>query len=729
MTVLPTAADGASAVRAHPAFRALADAVVPEDDHPSAWQVGAGKFIERILTTDRARDAEGFLTALDCLDAAAVRAYGASAASLRPGDIDSLLKAQLEQEAGRAEGAAPLQSLVDVVLQGYWGDPGNGGNDDGTSWSMIDYRPVPDGAEWPAQRSTTPPSLPWAQVKERYDVIVVGSGAGGGVAACVLAEAGLSVLLIERGRWLPASALRFDHLRSQRLSLGYETLADPPAVGHPRTVTTEQGDIAVLATDPRWGNNALTVGGGTRVYGAQAWRFCPQDFTMATTYGVPAGSSLADWPLTYADLEPDYDRAEWELGVAGDSEGDGTAGARRRGYPMPPFVHTTGSARLDSGAGHLGLSTTAVPLLINSVPYNGRGACIRCATCVGFGCPGEFKTDTRNTVIPRAIATGLCDVLTEAQVAKIRVSTDGEVTGVDVLAERDGDVVQLAVNSDEVVLSAGAVESARLLLNSRTEQYPAGLGNHHDQVGRNLQSHLYAGAWAIFDDPVQDSVGPGPGIATTDYRHGNDGLVGGAMLADDFVPTPLSVYSAAVAMGLLAPWGASSKSRMKHLFSRLILVMGPIQEVPNPDSRVTVDPGLRDRWNLPVARLSGAPHPEDLRTASFIARQAALWAEASGARTTHPVLHAPTAGPSRGQHQAGTCRMGSDPTASVTDRWGRVWGHPGLRVADASLHVTNGGVNPVLTVLALAYRVADRLVEDRRSSRLGERAQAGSDSL
>ncbi|QHC65397.1 NAD(P)-binding protein [Rathayibacter sp. VKM Ac-2759] len=666
--------DPAEALLAHPALRAFVESVVPADEHPSAWEVGAPEFLRAMLTGERRDLAEPALAAL---------------------------------EAGSDDEA--LAQLADLVIQGYYGDPGNGGNRDGASWSMIGYRPRPEGTQWPRLTESAAPVTAWSDVRPHYDAVVVGAGAGGGVAACVLAEAGLRVLLVERGSWLAASALPVDHLRSQRLSLGYETRVDPPSAGHPRVVPTPGGAATtLLATDPRWGNNALTVGGGTRVYGAQAWRFCPEDFAMASTYGVPEGSSLADWPLAYDDLEADYDRAEWELGVSGDAAGDATAGPRRRGYPMPPFPHALDSARLAAGAAALGLGTTDVPLLINTTPYNGRGACIRCASCVGFACPGEFKTDTRNTVIPRAVATGRCDVLTGAQVARVLTDADGRVAGVRIVGERT-----LEVSADDVVLAAGAVETARLLLNSASASEPAGLGNRHDQVGRHLQSHVYAGAWGLFDEPVRDSVGPGPGIATTDHRHANPGIIGGAMLANDFVPTPLSLYYSAVGLGLVPRHGAESKRAMRELFPRLLVVMGPVQEVPSPESRVTVDPSVLDRWGLPAARLSGGVHPEDLRTADFAADRAVDWLRASGAASTYRLRHLPDAGPSRGQHQAGTCRMGLDPATSVTDRWGRVWGHDNLTIADASLHVTNGGVNPVLTVLALAYRVAGRLAEER----------------
>uniref|UniRef100_UPI00066C9554 GMC family oxidoreductase n=1 Tax=Streptomyces sp. SBT349 TaxID=1580539 RepID=UPI00066C9554 len=486
------------------------------------------------------------------------------------------------------------------------------------------------------------------------------------------------------------------------------------AHGNPRVSAGPDGDEIVAPGDPRWSNNAMTVGGGTRVYGAQAWRFCPEDFAMASTYGVPQGSSLADWPLTYDDLEPYYDRAEWEIGVSGDPGGHAYAGGRTRGYPMPP-VRPNGTARpLARGAGALGLRTSPVPLLINSVPYHGRGACVGCATCVGFGCRGEFKNDTRNTVIPRALATGRCDLLTDAQVTAIgtdpRHGTVGDVT---VHTVRDGRPARRTVPADRVVVAAGAVETARLLLASGSDREPFGLGAPRDEgghLGRHLQGHVYAGAFALFDDPVQDCVGPGPSIATHDYRHHNDGIVGGGMLANDFVQTPLQAYAALSRLGAIPAWGAGARDGMRTLYRRLALVTGPVQEMPNPESRVTRAVDTTDRFGAPVARLGGAVHPEDRRTAAFLAEKAAAWLTASGARTVFPYGGAPRGTPSGGQHQAGTCRMGTGPEDSVTDSWGKVWGHDNLHVADASLHVTNGGVNPVLTILALAYRVADGIL-------------------
>jgi choline dehydrogenase-like flavoprotein len=149
---------------------------------------------------------------------------------------------------------------------------------------------------------------------------------------------------------------------------------------------------------------------------------------------------------------------------------------------------------------------------------------------------------------------------------------------------------------------------------------------------------------------------------------------------------------------------------MRDNYTRVARVMGPVQEIPSPDARVTLDPQVRDRWGIPVVRLSGATHPETVRTAEFMYARSREWLAASGAERiwgSPPRLKL-----SGGQHQAGTCRMGDDPTTSVTDRWSRVHGHDNLYLADGSVHVTNGGFNPVLTIMALAFRTAERIAQE-----------------
>src|SRR5678815_463360 len=178
----------------------------------------------------------------------------------------------------------------------------------------------------------------------KYDAIIIGTGAAGGIVAGVLAEAGKHVLLLERGPALSFSQVGRDHLRNQRLAI-YGHNAGPELEGNPRVFVDLAGNERMVQPhEADYHNNAACVGGGTRVYGAQAWRFMPTDFRMASKYGVPSGSSLADWPITYETLEPYYERAEWELGVAGDGHVIQNEIPRKRNYPIC-LLYTSPSPR------------------------------------------------------------------------------------------------------------------------------------------------------------------------------------------------------------------------------------------------------------------------------------------------------------------------------------------------------------------------------------------------
>ena len=536
-----------------------------------------------------------------------------------------------------------------------------------------------------------------------YDVIVVGAGAGGGVAAGVLAEAGKRVLLLEQGRPLAIADAPPDHLRNQRFSR-YGHTAGPELEGNPRVAVDLDGQMRIVRPhEGGYQNNAAVVGGGTRVYGGMAWRFLPQDFRMASTYGVPRGSSLADWPITYDDLAPFYERAEWEVGVAGDGEACARHWPRRIGYPLPPLPVSAQGAVLRAGATRLGWDTFPIPALINTAPYGGRPACIQCQYCVGFPCPVDAKNGTHNTLIVRALATGRCDLLTEAVVERIDTDDSGHVTGVSYF-DRAGQPQN--ARAEVVICAGGAIETARLLLNSATARHPRGLGNDTDQVGRNLQGHTYPFAMGLMAEPVYDGLGPGMSTVTVRFNHGNPGVVGGGMLTDDILEMPIRFWHLNLPPEL-PRWGLKNKAFMRENFTRVVRVTSPVQEIPSPEARVSIDPAVRDRWGRPVARLSGVVHPETLRTAAYVLERAQEWLAASGAVRTWGRL--PGLKLSASQHQAGTCRMGDDPHSSVVDAWGRVHGHDNLLMADASLHVTNGGFNPVLTIMALAFRVADHL--------------------
>lgn len=539
---------------------------------------------------------------------------------------------------------------------------------------------------------------------KHVNAVIVGSGAGGGVTAKELSCAGLSVVVLERGKWYSAADCRKDDLRNQRTTVLGNAFG-PDDERNPRVlVDGKGGERIVYARDSAYSNTAACVGGGTFSYGAQAWRFMEKDFRMRSTYGAVAGSTLEDWPISYDDLEAYYEKAEWEMGVSGNDSNNIFKAPRKKPLPMPPLWPNREYRILQPAAKRLGLHPFDIPMLRNTVPYNGRGACMRCRWCVGFACEVNARTGTHNTVIPTALATGRCELRTECMAKEIVIDDRGRAKGVVYFDERGRLREQTA---DLVIVSCSAVESARLLLNSKSRLFPNGLGNRYDWVGRNLLAHAYPAAIGLFDYDTYDDVGPGAQIAISDYNHGNAGLVGGAMLANEFIRLPYQFLSRVPSF--VPRWGQGHKDFVRNAYKRTVVITGPVQEMPVFDTRVQVDPKVRDYWGIPVARLSGRKHPHTLEVAAYIAKKAELWLKEAGAIQTWTTVPAPTV--IGGQHQAGTCRMGTDPKASVVDKYCRVHDVDNVYVIDGSVHVTNGGFNPALTILAVAYYASDILTK------------------
>jgi choline dehydrogenase-like flavoprotein len=313
-------------------------------------------------------------------------------------------------------------------------------------------------------------------------------------------------------------------------------------------------------------------------------------------------------------------------------------------------------------------------------------------------------------VLPVALATGNLELRTQCMTKEVMVDERGKASGV-AYFDREGRLWEQP--ADHVIVSASAVESARLLLNSKSKLFPEGLGNRHDWVGRNLQGHTYTGAHGLFDFDTYDDIGPGAGIAICDYNHGNEGLAGGAMLANEFIRLPYQFVTGTRLPGM-SRWGRPHKDWVRQFYRRSIAVPGPTQEMPVFDSRVTISTRVRDKFGIPVARFSGYKHPHTIEIGNAMAEKAEKWLKASGAIQTW--LKKAGQGVSGGQHQAGTCRMGADPKTSVVDQWCRVHDMDNVYVVDGSVNVTNGGFNPVLTIMAIAYRAAEKLAKEGKRS-------------
>jgi choline dehydrogenase-like flavoprotein len=564
--------------------------------------------------------------------------------------------------------------------------------------------------------------------EKKVNAVVVGSGAGGGVVAKEMSEAGLTVVLLERGRHYEFQDSDHDILRSQFDNSGAMGFG-PSLYANPRTVRHTPSEPArlVYANEADYGRTAAAVGGGTACYGCVAFRFVENDFKLRTLYGVPPGSTLVDWPITYEELEPFYSKAEWELGVSGHAGVNPFDPPRSKPYPLPPLPYVPQDELFIRGAKKMGLHPYPLPLAILSQPYDGRPGCIHCLYCVRFKCEVGAKSGSDVTMIPKALKTGLCQLRPQCFAREILVDSRGHARGVSYFGP---DKKLYAQPADFVVVSCSATESCRLLLNSKSKLFPAGLSNRTGQVGRNIMDHN-GGAVAIgfLQQETFAPEGPGYGASIADYVHRNGAVLGGGAIltySDLFQPLAFAKTCAGL-LGRL-PWGKSAKDFVRKRFRHSLQLYSPGTGVPAEDNYVDLDPTVRDAWGLPVVRITYRAHPLDVRSGYFLRNRMIEILRAAGAieellpkQATDEQIEDATGDiqfGGLGEHQVGGCRMGNDPKGSVLNRYCQSHDVDNLFVVDGSCFPTLGGFNPSLTIEANAFRVSDYITKEWKGGAL-----------
>jgi choline dehydrogenase-like flavoprotein len=534
----------------------------------------------------------------------------------------------------------------------------------------------------------------------KVDVVIVGSGAGGGIVAKELASAGLSVVVFERGKMYGAASFNHSELESQ--------YSVPPAYGpsvyaNPRTFRYSDRETAqpvYPGIDGRYGNTAAAVGGGTVAYGAAAWRFKREDFRMKSTYGSIPGTSLEDWPIGYDDLEPFYEKAEYELGVCGLAGADPFAEPRKKPYPLPPLpINPQGE--IIRGAGlRLGWHPFPPPFAILTQPYQDRPACIQCVWCLAHNCEVKAKSGTHVTMLPRAIQTGKCELRANTFVTRVITDEKGRPNGVQYFDDKKLGHEQ---HADLIVVACSATESARLLLNSSSKFHPRGMGNSSGQVGRNLNDHTGADTFGLFEQEIPHDKGPGPSIAFNDWNHpASRDIPGGGYIYNYYCTLPVE-FAGTRPPGEPA-WGKSHKEFQRRYFRRYLHLGSNCQAMPQEKNCVDLDPGLRDAWGMPVARITHSWSKTDFQIADYVMDKGEKLLKEAGATKT---WRGGNGMGGVGDHQNGTCRMGDDPKTSVVNRYCQSHDSDNLFVTDSSVLVTDAGFNPSLTIQAVAFWASD----------------------
>ena len=555
------------------------------------------------------------------------------------------------------------------------------------------------------------------------DVVIVGLGAVGGIAALPLAQAGLDVIGLEAGNWLTKRDFAPDELRNNYR--GWPQSAQKANQEIPtHRATASSPPFPRLTIHPMM--NA--VGGTSLHYWAQSWRLNPWDFKVVSEtrrrYGasrIPAGSTVEDWPFGYDELEPYYDKVEVEIGVSGaagningtiDRRGNVFEGPRTRGYPMPPLRGCGFTDVMAAAARALGWHPFPGPAAINSQRYQNRSACMYHGFCNRGGCHVDAKNSTAITTIPKAQATGRLKVVTRACVTGVDVDANGRVTGVTYLV--DGvEFIQPA----KVVLVAGyTYENVRLLLLSKSKAFPNGLSNNHGQVGRHYFSHNQtAGVSALFPWKTNSWYGlPAQGVAVDDwaddnFNHTDLDFIGGGNLWVYSDRRPIAAAGMSTFGRTKKSWGAEWKAFIAQNADRTNTSYLQKTTLPHEENYLDLDPVVRDPLGFPVCRITAEYKANERRVAAFIQDKMEQWYRAAGAVE---VLRAPVGPMGPSTHAYGGTRMGDNAETNVVDRWGFSHEAPNLGVLGASVMGTSGARNPTLTAQALAWRTAEHLAKN-----------------
>jgi choline dehydrogenase-like flavoprotein len=546
------------------------------------------------------------------------------------------------------------------------------------------------------------------QTRSEVDVVIVGSGAAGGIMAKELSAAGLSVVVLEQGPYLKPQDFRHDELGYFMNGELYGSLTDFPQTFR----KTEQEEAQVVGAGelpPAW--YARIVGGSSVHFTANFWRFHEIDFIERSRLGPISGTGFADWPITYAELEPYYAKVDWEIGVSG-APGPYDP-PRSRPYPMPPMPVKSSGVLFERGARKLGWRPFPAPLAILSRPHNNRPACIHCGFCMGFGCEVGAKSSSLAAMIPLAEATGRCEIRPLSTAMRIETNAAGRVTEV-VYVDREGR--EHAQRARAVVVCGNGAETARLLLMSTSNRFPQGLANASGKVGKYLMWNGNTGTAGLFEHPLNEFKS----VQATRVLHEwydsdpRRGFYGGGGLDARFQFYPVLFGLAGLPPG--SPrWGAEYKRMLGQYFNHTMQVAGHSTSLAVESNSISLDPTVKDKWGRPALRVTYRDHPDDVKMMAFLVERAKEVLHAAGATKVWDVF--PAQEQTAGAHLLGTCRMGNDPRDSVVDKYHRAHDVANLFICDGSSFVTSGRGQPTMTIMALAFRAAEHIT---RFARRGE---------
>ncbi|QBG36173.1 GMC family oxidoreductase [Litorilituus sediminis] len=566
-----------------------------------------------------------------------------------------------------------------------------------------------------------------------YDICIVGSGAGASPIAYRLSQAGAKVLVLEKGPWLTEKEFFKDEL-----TISLHDAYNPKLENEQHVVEEEYQDEAgnsvwqgQATSESGWSWwNGTVVGGSSNFMSGYFHRLKPIDFRLKSEFGDIEGANVADWPISYEELEPYYAMVEREVGVSGRVVKHPHQEPRSTDFPYPPVAELPVATWIDKTAQDIGFHAIPVPRAILSQPDKGRRSCEYSGYCSSYGCSSGAKGSGRAALLNQAVASGNCTIKANSKVYKIATDEQGKISGIhyyDHMGRRQVATAKI------YVVACQAVETSRLLLASTGEKFPNGLANNNGQVGKNL---LFSGGGTgsgdfIFDELSDQQVaelkqvGPFINRALQDWYQINDkafaennaginklGKAKGGTIDFLFHQNPIArarghqwQYDDNGDEQLI--WGEDLKKALKQEFTTYKTLRFEVFNdwLPTDDCFVSLDEEVTDQWGDPVAKVRIGYHQHDLEVGAYLAEKGEQLLKAMGAKH----VSSSVSGYPSTNLMAGGCRFGNDPARSVLNKNCRAHEVDNLYVTDGSFMPTGGSVPYTFTIYANAFRVAEKI--------------------
>ncbi len=511
-------------------------------------------------------------------------------------------------------------------------------------------------------------------------VVIIGSGAGGGTLGNELAQKGIDVVILEAG----ARHEYDEFINDEWASFSQLAWTDKRMTSGDWRVAKDFPNL------PAWIVKA--VGGSTTHWAGASLRFQEHEFKTLTHYGALEGANLLDWPITLAEMEPYYARAEDKMGVT-----------RTNGIPGLPGNNNF--KIMKAGADKLGYTECHTGrMAINSQMRDGRNSCQQTGFCFQ-GCKWGAKWSTLYTEIPKGEATGHMEVRPNSQVLRIEHDKSGKVTGV-IYADKDGN--EQRQKARIVAVAGNSIESPRMLLNSASNMFPDGLANSSGQVGRNYMRHMTGSVYAVFDKPVHMYRGTTmAGIIQDEARLDTSrGFVGGYEMETLSLGLPFMA-------AFLNPggWGRSFTSALDS-YENMAGMWLVGEDMPQETNAVTLHDTEKDAFGMPVANVNFSDHPNDIAMRNHAYAQGSALYDAVGATRVFPTPPYPST------HNLGTNRMSEKARDGVVNKHGQSHDIANLFVSDGSQFTSGASENPTLTIVSLAIRQAEFIAGQMASGTL-----------